>query len=136
MYLVDTSVWVDFIQGRETEAVHFLDSLIDNPLAFGLNDYIYMEILQGAKTQQGFDRLKKYFSGQKFYGFTENHNSYEQAALLYMRCRQKGVTVRSAVDCLITQCAVENDLVLLHHDRDYIHIQLVLPSLKQKHFLS
>jgi len=57
MYLVDTSVWIDYIQGCETSAVLYLDSLLANPLSCGINDHIYMGILLGAKSQDSFDKL-------------------------------------------------------------------------------
>ena len=135
MYLVDTSVWVDYIQGRETPVVQYLDSLLDNPLSYGINDHIYMEILQGAKDQNGFDKLKRYFSGQYFYRFSEPQESHAKAAQLYLSCRQQGITVRSSIDCLIAQTAIEYDLVLLHHDNDYKNMHSVVSDLKQKHFL-
>ena len=52
MYLVDTSVWIDYINGIDTEHVAFLDDLLSNPLAIGLNSQIYMEILQGSKNKK------------------------------------------------------------------------------------
>ena len=135
MYLVDTSVWVDYIQGRDTPAVKLLDELLLNPLAVNLNDQIYLEILQGARSVESFDTLKRYFSGQLFSSFENSRGSHEKAAQIYFECRRKGITVRSSLDCLIAQCALENELILLHQDRDYIKIQSVIPALKQKHFL-
>lgn len=135
MYLVDTSVWVDFLIGRELPHVRFLDELLANPLATGLTDIVYMEILQGARDQSAFDRLTAYFAGQRFYGFQESLQSHGRAARMYFDCRRKGITVRSALDCLIAQCALENSLILLHHDRDFANIANVVPALRQKHFL-
>ena len=135
MYLVDTSVWVDYIQGRDTAAVKLLDELLLNPLAVSLSDQIYLEILQGAKSEKSFDTLKRYFSGQRFSIFEDSRESHANAARLYFDCRRSGITVRSSIDCLIAQCALENELILLHHDRDYIKIQSVVSGLKQKHFL-
>jgi hypothetical protein len=37
------------------------------------------------------------------------------------------LTVRSGVDCLIAACAIRNDLVVLHHDRDYSALARVSP---------
>lgn len=135
MYLVDTSVWIDFLQGRDGLHVKFLDGLLDNPLAVGLSDAIYMEILQGARDPIAFDRLRRYFGSQRFYLFADSRQAHEAAALIYQDCRRQGVTVRSALDCLIAQCAIEHHLVLLHHDRDYLNMGLVMPDLRQKHFL-
>ena len=136
MYLVDTSVWIDYIQGRDTPAVQLLDELLLNPLAVNLCDQVYLEILQGARSEESFDTLQRYFSGQRFSGFENPRESHANAARLYFDCRRNGITVRSSIDCLIAQCALENELVLLHHDSDYIKIQSVVPELKQKHFLS
>lgn len=135
MYLVDTSVWVDYIQGRDTPATQLLDELLLNPLAVNLNDQIYLEILQGARSDESFDSLKRYFSGQRFADFESSRESHANAARIFFDCRRKGITVRSSIDCLIAQCALENDLILLHHDKDYIKIQSQVPALKQKHFL-
>lgn len=66
MYLVDTSVWIDYIQGRNAKQVSFLDELLKNPLAVGITDLIYMEILQGAKDQKNLDRLRRYLAASNF----------------------------------------------------------------------
>jgi len=41
--------------------------------------------------------------------------------------RKKGVTVRSSIDCLIVQTALEHDLLLLHEDRDFDEIAKIVP---------
>ncbi len=135
MYLVDTSVWVNYINGTDSPAVEFLDQLLLVPMMVGITDLIYMEILQGAKSESAFKKLQRYFSTQKFYRFADPQSSYAKAASLYLSCRRQGITVRSSIDCLIAQCALENELILLHHDRDYKNLQKVMPRLKQKHFL-
>ena len=135
MYLVDTSVWVDYIKGKDTPVVEFLDTLLGAPMTVGISDLIYMEILQGAKSESGFNKLQRYFSTQQFYGFANPQSSYEAAAFTYFSCRRQGITVRSSIDCLIAQCALENELVLLHHDKDYKNLEKVIPQLRQKHFL-
>ena len=135
MYLVDTSVWISYIQGGNAREISFLDELLKNPLAVGLTDLIYMEILQGAKDQSSFDQLRRYFSGQQFYRLTDPERSHASAAQIYFDCRRQGVTVRSTLDCLIAQCAIEHDLILLHHDRDFEQMATIVPTLQHKHFL-
>lgn len=135
MYLVDTSVWIDYINGAEAEHVSLLDQLLTNPLAIGLNSQIYMEILQGAKNQKSFDQFTRYFSLQKFYYFQHEKKSHEAAAQIYSDCRRKGITIRSSMDCLIAQCAIENKLILLHNDNDFKQIARVISELKQKCFI-
>lgn len=135
MYLVDTSVWIDYLQGHDGTHVVFLEELFVNPLAVGISDAIYMEILQGARDQQAFDRLRRYFSTQRFYRFVDPEQTYAAAARIYLDCRRQGVTIRSTLDCLIAQCAMEHGLVLLHHDRDFMRMGAVATKLSQKHFL-
>jgi predicted nucleic acid-binding protein len=134
VYLVDTSVWIDYLQGKKNPAVSFLHEQLRNPIACGLNDQIYLEILQGAKNIEAFEKLKRYFSGQVFYGFSNPRHAHERAAQLYLECRKNGVTLRSSLDTLIALCAEENRVMLLHNDRDYLQLGRFLPGLEQKHF--
>ena len=135
MYLVDTSVWIDYLRGSDLPHVALLDRLLDNPLAVGITDVIYLEILQGANQPAHFERWKLYFGGQRFYRFDDPAASHAAAAQLYLDCRRDGITVRSSMDCLIAQCALENDLVLLHHDADFARMANTAPALRQHHFL-
>ncbi len=135
MYLIDTSVWIDYLNGRATKAVEFLDALLKNPLAIGIADAIYMEILQGARDQKSFDRFRDYFSSQIFYRFADSEKSHAAAAQIYFNARKAGVTVRSTLDCLIAQCAIEHELILFHQDKDFLQLARLLPKLQQEHFL-
>ena len=54
---------------------------------------------------------------------------------MVLDCRKEGVAVRSTVDCLVAQCAIESELVLLHHDMDFKRIARVVPRLKEQSFL-
>ena len=120
----------------DTAAVEFLDTLLLNPMTVGINDLILMEILQGAKSEAGFEKLRKYFSSQQIYGFDEPQASHEAAALMFFNCRRRGITVRSSIDCLIAQCALENNLVILHHDKDFEQLAKLIPELRQLSFLN
>lgn len=135
MYLIDTSVWVDYIGGKDTPAVELLDELLSIPSATGINDQIYLEILQGAKDEPAFRKFQRYFSTQRFHDFDDSRKSHEAAAALYCKARRSGITIRSSIDCLIAQCALEHGLVLIHQDRDYVKLGQVVPKLKQQHFL-
>ena len=86
MYLVDTSVWVDFIRGRDEPHVSLLRDLLANPLAVNITHLVYMEILQGARDQAFYVRLKEYFSGQRFVGFEQPLASHAAAARMFLDC--------------------------------------------------
>lgn len=49
MILVDTSVLIAFLKGIENEKVKKFEEAIQNNIPFGINNFIYQEILQGAK---------------------------------------------------------------------------------------
>lgn len=132
MYLIDTSVWIDFFKQKKTKQVKYFEKIIDENANFGLTNIIYQEILQGAATLKDFNTLHEYLSTQLFYE-EENQGSYRLAAKLYLDCRKKGLTIRSTVDCLIAQIAIENKLTLLHNDKDYNYIQKIQPKLKLLH---
>ncbi len=119
MILVDTSVIITYLKGTRSEACHQFQSVINLNLPFGINHYIYLEVLQSSRTPNEYDQLKEYLGTQKFYFLRHEKESFEQAAKLYMKCRTKGITIRSTLDMLIVQTAIENEVMLLHDDRDY-----------------
>ncbi len=130
MFLVDTSVWLDFFEGRENRPVSRFEGILSQNLPFGITGMIFQEVLQGADSQEDFSRLSMYLSTQRFYHSLDPVGSYQQAANLYFRCRRQGVTIRSTVDCLIAQIAIEHGLQLLHNDRDFVHMAKVVTDLR------
>lgn len=126
MILVDTSVLIGFFQRNESTAVQKFREVLTNEIPFGITAQIFQEILQGAKAQKDYDKLKAYLETQVFYDPQDPIESYAQAAQLYRQCRQKGVTPRSTIDCLIAQIAIENNLALLHGDRDFDHMASII----------
>ena len=50
--------------------------------------------------------------------------------MLHVVCKQKGITIRSTIDLLIAETAIENDLYLLHNDNDFQLMSKVVKNLK------
>lgn len=119
MYLVDTSVWVDFLRGRSTPQVGVLEVLLAGEELVGVTPTIIQELLQGADSPGRFEELRGYLADLACYLPREPVESHVQAARLYQACRRAGRTPRSSNDCLIAQVAIEHSLVLLHDDRDF-----------------
>lgn len=130
MILVDTSVWIDYLRGTSTAESQALDAIMAAGYPFGISGVIYQEILQGADSPQSFARLADYFGSQRFFHPVDPIQTYARAAELYGRCRREGITIRSTIDCLVAQLAIEHKLMLLHSDRDYLHIKQVTPELQ------
>jgi predicted nucleic acid-binding protein len=58
MILVDSSVWIDYSNGRETPETNKLDSLLGvEPLAIG--DLILTEVLQGFRSDSDYRTANK-----------------------------------------------------------------------------
>jgi predicted nucleic acid-binding protein len=129
MYLVDTSVWVDFLRGRATPKVGALEGLLAGEEIVGTTPTIIQELLQGAESPKRFDELRGYLGELACYLPEEPVESHVRAARLYQACRRAGRTPRSSNDCLIAQVAIEHSLVLLHDDRDFDAIASVSGAL-------
>ena len=130
MYLVDTSVWVDYLRGKATPQVRALKELLAGEEIVGVAPIILQEILQGADSDQRFEKWRKYFSGLCCYAPMDPVESHVAAARLYQACRRAGKTPRSSNDCLIAQIAIEHRLALLQDDRDFGAIAAVTPELR------
>jgi predicted nucleic acid-binding protein len=130
MILVDTSVLIDYFRGSSNSSTQRFEEVLAGGIPFGINHYIYQEVLQGSSTEKDFKRLREYLSTQRFYVLNRGMVSYESAARLYFLCRKKGITIRSTIDFLIAQTAIENNLVLMHNDEDFNTMAKVIKELK------
>jgi len=130
MILVDTSVLIDYLNGTENAAVEKFHQVIADNVPFGINVFIYQEILQGASAPPDFRRLKKHLDTQTFYELLQGRESYAEAAKIYFDCHRAGYTISGMIDCLVAQTALENDVFLLHNDQDYDRIAEVRKRLK------
>lgn len=130
MYLVDTSVWIDFLRGRSANHVDALKTLLQGEEVVGVAPIILQEVLQGAESEERFEKWRMYFFELSCYVSEDPIATHVAAARLYQRCRQKGKTPRSSNDCMIAQVAIENALVLLHNDRDFDVIAEVTSDLR------
>lgn len=127
MVLVDTSVLICYLKNIDNKGARLFNDILERELPFGINNYVYQELLQGCRSEKDFRLLKKYLDGQTFYDFNYGRESYANAAGMYFKLRKKGITIRSTIDCLIAQMAIENNLYLLHDDADFIRIAGVFP---------
>ena len=127
MILVDTSVLIDFLKGTKSETVEKLEWVLQKGIPFGINSFIFQEVLQGVTSEKEYTLLDSYLRTQRFYHLKDAIESYASAARIYMDCRKKGITVTSTIDCLIAVTALEHDLLLLYNDSDFAAIARVVP---------
>ena len=130
MILVDTSVLIGFFKGDDNKSCRKFTEVLETPISFGITFQILQEVLQGARSITEYRKLRRYLESQRFFHPKDPVTTYAQAAKVYFDCRKKGFTIRSTIDCLIAQIALENDLSLLHNDNDFDVMAAIIP-LKQ-----
>ncbi|MDD3272403.1 MAG: PIN domain-containing protein [Syntrophomonadaceae bacterium] len=119
MILVDTSVLIDFLKGQTNDKIQLFSEILSRNIDFGFSCYTFQEVLQGARNEKEYEQLHDYLSTQIIYFLPVETATYEKAARLYFDLRRKGITPRSTIDVLIALTAIENNLLLLHNDRDF-----------------
>ncbi len=49
---------------------------------------------------------------------------------LYFRCRREGVTIRSAIECLMARAAIEHDRLLLRDEKNLERVVEIIAELE------
>ena len=120
MLLIDTSIWINVLRDKSGSVKAKLKQSIDNRTYF-LPIFSQMELLQGCQNESEWQKLNQYLSVQR-YIVPDYASIWLNTARLYFELRRKGITVRSNIDCAIALCAIENNLLLYHCDRDFEQI--------------
>jgi len=117
MIVVDSSVWIDYFNGRITKQTNLLDSLLGHePVVIG--DLILTEVLQGFREERDFRKAKGLLDCLLFRPMLGRELAFKSAEN-YRRLRRLGVTVAKTIDVMIATFCIENNLPLLHSDKDF-----------------
>lgn len=117
MIVVDSGVWIDFLNGRNTPPVRRLRERLGSE-EIALGDLMLYEILQGLDSERSAAEvlsLLRRFEIVPMAGETI-------AAAAARNCRhlcRRGITIRKTIDLLIGTWCIENRRPLLHNDRDF-----------------
>lgn len=125
MILVDTSVWIGYLNPAPDVNRGILRQLITENEPVSLNGLILTEVLQGIKKDRDYVKTKNLLLSFPVLSFLAEE--YILAAEIYRKCRKAGITVRSTIDCLIAAMANNRGLYLFHQDKDYFQISSVVP---------
>lgn len=125
MVIVDTSVWIDFLEGRETKQVQKLEELLSEETDIFITGIIFQEILTGIKAKKEREKVRAEL--EHFVLVNPSLGTHIQAAEIFDGCKKKGFTIRSTIDCLIAAVALEYGLTVLENDKDYSFISEVSP---------
>ena len=128
MLLVDSSVWIDWLRGADTDAVRFVQER-ENHEELALTQMIYLEVLQGVSSDRQFAATQRVLGAQTLLQPLDTLKTFEAAAHWYRRAGKQGLTIRKSSDCLIAAMALEQGAVLVHNDRDFLALAQVEPAL-------
>ncbi len=117
MIFVDSSVWVDYFNGRSSTETDYLDELLGKePIAVG--DLVLIEVLQGFRRDSDYNTAKKLLASLEVFTLGGQEIAIKSAANFRL-LRKKGITVRKTIDVLIATFCIERKLALLHSGKDF-----------------
>ncbi len=118
MVVVDTSVWVDFLRGTESDEASLLSNLIVTGQEVALTDLTFTELLQGVASEKEAKLLARQLKAFRILRLGAL-DDFEFAATIYRASRKQGKSVRKTIDCLIAAACVRAEAELLHKDVDF-----------------
>lgn len=117
MIVVDSSVWIAHLRGKQTEPVRKLRS-VEPPDEILVGDLILLEVLQGARDEAHARLIERSLRQFRVEPMLDDHLAV-RAAANYRELRRRGLTVRKTVDLIIGTFCLERGHILLHDDRDF-----------------
>jgi predicted nucleic acid-binding protein len=117
MVIVDTTVWIDYLGGRNTPGAIWLIDRVGKE-RIGLIDLILGEILQGIRDDRTCGETRERLLSFDIFASGGKEFAIE-AAENFRKLRKKGITIRRTTDCWIATFCIREDHSLLHRDRDF-----------------
>jgi predicted nucleic acid-binding protein len=117
MVIVDSSVWIDYFNGRDIPEVAKLDRLLETEL-LGVGDLILAEVLQGFRQDKDYQTAKRLLTSLTVFEMLGAEMAMKSADN-FRDLRKKGITVRKTVDVMIATFCIENGHELLFSDKDF-----------------
>ena len=117
MIVVDSSVWIDFLNGRNAPHVRRLRSLLGTEEII-VGDLMLCEVLQGLDGERAAREIEALL--RRFEIVPMAGDAIAVAAARNFRAlRRRGITVAKTIDLLIGTWCIENRRPLLHNDSDF-----------------
>lgn len=124
MVLIDTSAWVEYINGGDPAICRKVDAALTEDIVV-MGDLIYCEVLQGLYHPKQRDEVRELLLALPQFEMVGFENA-ERASANYRQLRGMGVTIRKTIDVLIGTFCAENGIALIHHDRDFENMKAVV----------
>ena len=117
MIVVDSTVWIDFLNGRNTLQVRRLRAVLgDEEIVLG--DLMLCEVLQGVDSEPAAGEVEALLRRFEIVPMAGEAIAVA-AAGNYRSLRRRGITIRKTIDLLIGTWCIENRAPLLHNDSDF-----------------
>ena len=117
MIVVDSSVWIDFLNGRKAAHVERLRAVLGTHEII-VGDLMLCEVLQGLDSERAARQVEGLL--RRFEIVPMAGEAIAVAAARNFRAlRQRGITIRKTIDLLIGTWCIENRRSLLHNDSDF-----------------
>ena len=117
MILVDSSVWIGYFNGLDTDETRFLDKALSTD-TICIGDIILAEVLQGFRSDKDYQLAREMLLELPLYQIMTPELALAGAEN-YRKLRKKGITIRKSVDNWIATFCIVNKLPLLFSDKDF-----------------
>lgn len=116
--VVDTSVWIEYFAATESAADRWLTERIAADLRVVIPEVVLMELLIGT-TDESRAAIRRHRLQRFEVEPLAPIRDVENAAAIHRRCRRRGHTIRSLIDCQVAAMALRLDVPVAHRDRDF-----------------
>lgn len=117
MIVVDSSVWIDFLNGRNASHVRQLRAMLGfEEIVVG--DLMLCEVLQGLDSEQTARRVETLLRRFEIVAMAGEAIAVK-AASNFRFLRRRGITISKTIDLLIGTWCIANRIPLLHNDSDF-----------------
>ncbi len=117
MIVVDSSVWIDFLNGRDAPHVTRLRTILGAEEVL-VGDLMLCEILQGLKDERAAASVEALLRRFDIVAMGGAEIAIA-AARNFRSLRRRGITVWTTIDLLIGAWCIEHQVALLHNDNDF-----------------
>ena len=114
-FLIDTTVWVDYLRGRDDSVRDRVASMVNEDRAFTA-EIIILEILRGAKSEKEYRMLQEDFLALP--RLSMDSETWEIAWRNSFLFRKRGLNI-PIVDTLVSSLAIRHGCTLVHADRHF-----------------
>ncbi len=118
MILVDSSVWIDFFNGRGNAETDKLNEVLGLEEVV-IGDLILAEVLQGFRSDKDYKMAKNVLTTLAIHELIGGKIAIKSADN-FRKLGKKGITIRKTTDVVIATYCIENKIPLLFTNKDFI----------------